>query len=330
MKKSNIEQKLYKYSIKQLPGLIIGFYIIGYFLYFAAPDFYMKLVLNPYYIVENNEYWRLITWIFSMPFSPDDAWNIIFIPISLFFYYFVAKRLEAAWGTVMFNIFILGGLILIDVSVLLTAFITLKWNVGDYYTYMMNVLGSSIYGVNITYFTTMSMFLAFAVIFGEQVVMLYFMIPLKVKWLGYFDLAYLIYEFIKAKNVFARVIIVASVANFIIFYIINKKRSGSFNLEQKKRQRDFQRRIKAANIQAVHRGEGNSSENDNVSELRRQDVRRFSSQANIIPAGQPIHRCAVCGRTEKDDENLEFRYCSKCNGAFEYCMDHIFTHEHKK
>ena len=44
---------------------------------------------------------------------------------------------------------------------------------------------------------------------------------------------------------------------------------------------------------------------------------------------QPRHRCAVCGRTEKDDDTLEFRFCSKCNGSFEYCSDHLYTHEHK-
>ena len=40
------------------------------------------------------------------------------------------------------------------------------------------------------------------------------------------------------------------------------------------------------------------------------------------------HRCAVCGRTEKDDPTLEFRYCSKCEGEYEYCMDHLYTHRH--
>ena len=30
----------------------------------------------------------------------------------------------------------------------------------------------------------------------------------------------------------------------------------------------------------------------------------------------------------KDDPSLEFRYCSKCNGAYEYCNQHLFTHKH--
>ena len=39
------------------------------------------------------------------------------------------------------------------------------------------------------------------------------------------------------------------------------------------------------------------------------------------------HKCAICGRTELDDPNLEFRFCSKCNGNYEYCQNHLFTHE---
>ena len=42
------------------------------------------------------------------------------------------------------------------------------------------------------------------------------------------------------------------------------------------------------------------------------------------------HRCAVCGRTELDDDMLEFRFCSKCEGDYEYCMDHLYTHTHVK
>ena len=43
-----------------------------------------------------------------------------------------------------------------------------------------------------------------------------------------------------------------------------------------------------------------------------------------------LHTCAVCGRTSETNPELSFRYCSKCNGNFEYCQDHLFTHEHKK
>ena len=45
-------------------------------------------------------------------------------------------------------------------------------------------------------------------------------------------------------------------------------------------------------------------------------------------AGGAKHKCAVCGRTELDDPTLEFRFCSKCEGNYEYCQDHLFTHQH--
>ncbi len=40
------------------------------------------------------------------------------------------------------------------------------------------------------------------------------------------------------------------------------------------------------------------------------------------------HKCTVCGRTDTEYPNLEFRYCSKCNGYYCYCIDHINNHVH--
>jgi hypothetical protein len=41
-----------------------------------------------------------------------------------------------------------------------------------------------------------------------------------------------------------------------------------------------------------------------------------------------LHKCAVCGITDADDPDMEFRYCSKCNGYYCYCMKHINDHVH--
>ncbi len=40
------------------------------------------------------------------------------------------------------------------------------------------------------------------------------------------------------------------------------------------------------------------------------------------------HKCTVCGRTDVSDPELEFRYCSKCNGYYCYCQEHIGNHTH--
>ncbi|MBR4098714.1 MAG: hypothetical protein IKK44_01845, partial [Clostridium sp.] len=43
-----------------------------------------------------------------------------------------------------------------------------------------------------------------------------------------------------------------------------------------------------------------------------------------------LHKCTVCGVTDADDPDMEFRYCSKCNGYYCYCMNHINDHVHVK
>ena len=60
--------------------------------------------------------------------------------------------------------------------------------------------------------------------------------------------------------------------------------------------------------------------------------RQFKAQNRELKQGPPIkvafHKCTVCGKTELTDPDMEFRYCSKCNGNYEYCMDHLHNHEH--
>ena len=65
---------------------------------------------------------------------------------------------------------------------------------------------------------------------------------------------------------------------------------------------------------------------------RRRDFQKAMAQSRVNPktGGIAKHKCAICGRTELDDPNLEFRFCSKCNGNYEYCQDHLFTHQHVK
>lgn len=49
----------------------------------------------------------------------------------------------------------------------------------------------------------------------------------------------------------------------------------------------------------------------------------------VRSAEQPFHRCAVCGANEKTHPQRDFRFCSKCDGAIEYCEEHLKTHEHR-
>lgn len=145
-----------------------------------------------------------------------------------------------------------------------------------------------------TYYLNMSLFLAFAASFPDMVVYFMMILPIKVKWLGVLDAIYLLIAFIQG-DMGTRISIVVAMLNFILFF------AGTKNYKK-----------------------------ISPKEIRRKQTYRREVDHASTKAGQPRHRCAVCGRTEFDDPNLEFRYCSKCDGDYEYCQDHLFTHTHIK
>lgn len=145
-----------------------------------------------------------------------------------------------------------------------------------------------------TYYLNMSLFLAFAASFPNMVVYFMFILPVKVKWLGVLDAVYLGMAFLRG-DLGTKIAIVVAMLNFLLFFFAtrNYKRVSPTQVRRKKH---YQKAVQQATTRA----------------------------------GEPRHRCAVCGRTELDDPNLEFRYCSKCDGDYEYCQDHLFTHTHIK
>lgn len=273
-----MERKFGRYAIPGLTRFVIASYAIGYILYFMNPNLLAYLRLEPAYILQ-GQVWRLITWILVPPSGFS-----IFTIIMLLFYFSIGSNLERAWGDFRYNVYIIGGLLFTIVGAFVCYFI-----------------GLAIYGVPVamgtnfsTYYISMSIFLAFALTYPNMQVMLYFVIPIRVKWLGVLYAAFIIYDGLY-MNWVGRVAVLASLLNFLLFFLLT---------------RDFKR------ISPKER-------------KRKQQFKKAVQQSTPV-AGQPRHKCAVCGRTELDDPDLVFRYCSKCNGSFEYCQDHLFTHEHVK
>lgn len=162
-----------------------------------------------------------------------------------------------------------------------------------------NVLVGNVFS---TYYISLSTFLAYAMCYPDMQVLLMFIIPVKMKWMAIFYVVIVIYEMIQyvmAGAWYLVIPIVASLLNFIIFYFGTK---------------DFSR----YNPKEIH---------------RRNEFRRAMEPQGRMKSGSGSvtkHKCAICGRTELDDPNLEFRFCSRCNGNYEYCQDHLFTHTHVK
>ena len=149
-------------------------------------------------------------------------------------------------------------------------------------------------GLVSTNYITMSIFLAFAAIYPDMEVLLYFVLPIKMKWMALVYAVMALYYFITG-GIVSRVAIAASLLNFVIFFL-SSRNMRRFGPREQARKAKF----------------------------------RKQSRPHMTYAGGARHRCAVCGRTELDDPNLEFRFCSKCKGNYEYCQDHLFTHEHVK
>ena len=270
------ERKFGRYAIPNLSLYIVVTYAAGYLLMLTSSRLLGYLTLEPYYILR-GQVWRLVSWLLIPPDSLS-----IFTIITLLFYYSVGNTLERTWGTFRYNVYIFTGILMTIVGSFLL-----------YFLYGGNVLMGNAFS---TYYISMSIFLAFAATYPNMQVLLYGIIPLKVKWMGYLEGILVLIQLIRGGWAI-RVVIICSLLNFIVFFFS----SGSmrrFRPKEIRRKQKFQK--------AVHQSQVNR--NGTVTK----------------------HKCAICGRTERDGEHLEFRFCSKCNGNYEYCQDHLFTHTHVK
>lgn len=279
---NKLERRFGRYAIRNLPAIMIGLYAAGYLLSAFAPAILGYLTLEPYYIIHELHIWRILTWVIVPPDSLG-----IFTIIMLFFYFSIGQTLERTWGSFRFNLYILSGILFTIIGAFLLY--ALYPSGGRY------VLFGRLFS---TYYINMSIFLAFALTYPDMQVLLYFIIPVKMKWMGILYGILIVVSFYQT-NWAGRVAIIASLLNFIIFFFLYS---------------DIKKRARRLTPQEI---------------MRRQNFKKNVSKAQGTTAG-PRHRCTICGRTELDDPKLEFRYCSKCDGAYEYCNDHLFNHTHMK
>lgn len=306
---NKLEKKFGKYAISNLTLYLIIGYAIGYVLEFvgarAGIDVLSYLSLNPYKIF-HGQIWRLVTWVIV----PPETFNF-FTLIMLYFYFSIGQSLEAVWGTFNYNVFLFSGMIFTVVAALL---------LGAYYIFVQpeymfeyvkafegvtdifaNSQGPAVFetwfllisSLFSTEYICMSLFLAYAITFPEMQVLFMMFIPIKVKVLGVIYAIMIGYDiFIWMGTPYVLPVAVASLStlcNTIIFFLITRR--GFKTPKQVMRQRAYKR-----------------------------EVNKVTSITK--------HKCAICGRTEVDSPDLAFRFCSKCDGNYEYCEEHLYTHKH--
>lgn len=262
-----MERKFGRYAIHNLMNYIVALYLAGFLIQQMNPGFYWDyLSLNPVALA-HGQIWRIVTFLVYPPST-----NMIGALLMAFLYFSIGNTLERTWGAFRFNVYFFLGV--------------LGHVIGALVGYL---LFHQVWYLTAEYLN-LSLFLAFAVTYPNLEFLLYFVIPIKAKWLGLVYALGVIWSFISG-NMSTKSAIVLSLINFLIFFFMTRN-YAKVNPKEIKRKRDFHNQVK------------------------------------VKPRGGSHHKCAICGRTELDGEHLEFRYCSKCEGNYEYCQDHLYTHRH--
>lgn len=271
---SEMERKFGRYAIPNLMYYIIILYGIGLVIQIQMPMVYWRYLSLDANAILHGQIWRIVTFLMYSPALGNFVLGDIFTGIlALFLYYNLGQTLERVWGSFRFNVFFFMGVI----GQVLAALV------------VRLVFGYTIYMT--TGFLNFSIFLAFAMYFPDIQFFLFFVIPVKAKWLAVAESAVYVYSFIFG-NLATKVEIGISLANVLVFFLMTRN-VRRYAPKEIKRRHDFKREI-----------------------------------TKMTPKNPTRHKCAVCGRTELDGAELEFRYCSKCQGSYEYCQDHLYTHQH--
>lgn len=276
--------------------------LIVWVLYLVKPSdplFYNLLCFNPEKVL-SGEVWRLFTYplVYLCESGP------IFGIISLLFFYWCGTVLEQYWGTLRFNAFYLSGVLLTDLAGLIIALVAQAE--GGFALLLSSVLGVGFIG-----YVNFSLLLAAATVVPEEQIRIWFVIPVKMKWLAWIDLGFTLFDLIRglililqfgfgSVSMYLMLLIpLVAVGNWLLFFGKQAANILPDFLRYHPTRKSWKRQVKQGRIYEVPNKQG---------------MARF--------------RCTVCGRTELTNPGLEFRYCSKCAGYRCYCEDHIHDHVH--
>lgn len=161
----------------------------------------------------------------------------------------------------------------------------------------LSIVGGLLLGGTSIYYIHLSFFLVIATMYSEMQVLFMFVLPVKMKWLAILDVALILLEAVESGP-FVLLLALPSFINYFIFtWPFWSMKLG------------FARR--RADPQVI-----------NFKKAQKQAKKKAQE------TGGYLHKCAVCGITDQDDPNMEFRYCSKCDGYYCYCANHINNHIH--
>jgi hypothetical protein len=256
---ARLERVFGRFAIPNLIQFIVGGMAIVWVMSQVRPGIVARLTLDTV-AVRHGEVWRLVTFLF-FPGARDPIW----VMISLYLTWWIGSSLDAHWGAFKFNAYYLLGAIGTIGAALIAGPTSNEW---------LNA----------------SLFLAFATVFPEVQMLVAFIIPVRVKWLGLVTAGFLGYEAI-TNGWDTRAAILAAFGNYVLFF--------------------------ADHWWAIWRGR---------TLIARQQVRREAISATAPPPNKQ-RACAICGAQEVDGADIRVCSCEKCGGKpRELCLTHARAH----
>lgn len=183
-----LERRIGRFAVPNVTVLVIVGQVLAYVLTFAKPELLDAMVLVPARVLE-GEAWRLVMFLFLPPMT-HPIWAIFF----WYLFFLMGTALEQSWGDFRYNVFLLiGWLATVGVS-----FITPEKEA-------------------LAVFLQGSVFLAFAYLFPDFQLMLFFLLPIKIKWLALVQWLGYGYVLVTGPPI-AQLLVLAAVANFLLFF----------------------------------------------------------------------------------------------------------------
>jgi membrane associated rhomboid family serine protease len=230
-----------RFGFLGIPGLlriVVAFTALVYLLTYVNPDFVGLLDLDPTR-VRQGEIWRLVTYIF-LPRVSHPLWVLL----ALWFLWYIGQGLERAWGAFRLTLYFLLGMIGTTIAAL------------KFQAHFSNSMLMA------------SLFFAFAWFYPDEVIYVFFILPVKIKWLAWVSAAFLLVGFVVQSNSY-RIALLAAFMNYFLFF----------------------------GPELFHRAR----------HRREVSVRRRRYESQLPGKAEPLHTCVSCGATEFTDPNIEFR-----------------------
>ncbi len=249
-------------------------------------------------LILKGQVWRLFSYVLTM-----ENGNIMLTLLLLFCYYSLGRAMENVWGTLRFNLFYLTGVVMMDVYALLVGLFMPQWQ--PYMSYVVDVS-----------YLNMSLFLGYATLYPQAHFLLLFIIPVKA-WI--FALVDLVLTLMNVFNLFTMgapffiaIFPLVVLGNYFLFFGKDVLNLVPITWQANAR-RLFRKKSKK------------TADGPKVVPF----PKAGSYEASTATVKAPYnHKCTVCGRTDVSNPELEFRYCSRCNGYHCYCEEHIQDHQH--